>query len=221
MLKFDHAVIMAAGRGMRMMPLTNVIPKAMAPFNGSTIIADGIKNIKDHIDNLYITVGYKGATLSEHVINKGVSAVFNTTDRGNAWWVYNTLIKNINSPVLVLTCDNIVKLDYEKMLADYYGFNEPACMVIPVKPVSGLEGDYIFHKNNIIKKLDRNEESDYYCSGIQIINPLKINHLTEKVDNFYDLWEQLIKINELYSSNIYPEHWFTVDTIEQLKRIDS
>ena len=55
MLKFDHAVIMAAGRGMRMMPLTNVIPKAMAPFNGSTIIADGIKNIKDHIDNLYIT----------------------------------------------------------------------------------------------------------------------------------------------------------------------
>lgn len=221
MTKFEHAVIMAAGRGMRMMPLTDVIPKAMAPFNGSTIIADGINNIQHLIDNIYITVGYKGATLSEHVMNMGVSAIFNTTGKGNAWWVYNTLMKNINSPILVMTCDNIVKLDYEKMLSDYNSFNKPACMVIPVKPISGLDGDYIFHRNNIIEKLDRNNISDYYCSGIQVINPLKINQLTKKVDSFYGLWEQLIKINELYSSNIYPEHWFSVDTVEQLKRINS
>jgi len=221
MLKFKHAVIMAAGRGMRMMPLTDVIPKAMAPFNGSTIIADAINNIQHLIDNLYITVGYKGATLSEHVINMGVSAVFNTTGKGNAWWVYNTLMKNINSPVLVMTCDNIVTLDYEKILSDYNSFDKPACMVIPVKPVSGLDGDYIFHRNNIIEKLDRNEESDFYCSGIQVVNPFKINQLTKHVEDFYDVWEQLIKVGQVFSSTVYPARWFAIDTVEQLNKLNN
>ena len=36
---------MAAGRGLRMMPLTNNIPKAMAPFKGSTLIANRIKKM--------------------------------------------------------------------------------------------------------------------------------------------------------------------------------
>ena len=122
-----------------------------------------IKKINNFIDHIYITVGYKGALLAEHVIGIGVDAVFNTSGRENAWWIYNTLIKNLNEPVLVLTCDNIVELDYKKIINEYYKFNEPACMVVPVKPMDGLEGDYIFHKSNFIYKLDRNKKSDIYC----------------------------------------------------------
>ena len=110
----QHAVIMAAGRGVRMMPLTDVVPKAMVPYGGSTIIAEGIKKISKKIKYTYITVGYKGSVLAEHVIDIGVDAVFNTAGRGNAWWLYNTLIKNINEPVVVLTCDNVVELDFAK-----------------------------------------------------------------------------------------------------------
>ena len=47
--KFNHSLIMAAGRGIRMMPLTGVIPKAMAPYRGSTIISDGIEKLSRHI----------------------------------------------------------------------------------------------------------------------------------------------------------------------------
>ena len=221
MKKIKYAIIMAAGRGIRMMPLTNVIPKAMAPFKGSTIIAEGLKKINKYIDHIYITVGYKGEILAEHVIDMGVDAVFNTSGKGNAWWLYNTLIKHVNEPVIVLTCDNIVELEYNKLLEDYIIFNQPACMVIPVKPVRGLEGDYIFHQNNIVTKFDRNKTSDCYCSGIQIVNPFKINQLTNKTEDFYDVWEQLINQQEVYSSNIYPKRWFTIDTVEQLNQINN
>jgi len=36
-----HAIIMAAGRGMRMAPLTDAIPKPMAPYNGTTLNCPG------------------------------------------------------------------------------------------------------------------------------------------------------------------------------------
>ena len=221
MNKFDHAIILAAGRGIRMMPLTQVVPKAMIPFNGSTIIAEGIKKISKNIKNIYITVGYKGQILAEHVIEIGVNAVFNTSGKGNAWWLYNTLLKNLNQPVLVLTCDNVVEMDYHKILKDYYKLKEPACMLIPVRPISGLEGDYIFQSNNLVEKLDRCQPSESYCSGIQVLNPFKINKYTTKVEDFYDVWNQLIKNQQLFASNIFPNKWFTVDTLEQLDKLNN
>jgi len=58
-MAIEHAVILAAGRGARMMPLTDDVPKPMAPFGDSTLIADGIAKVRKHINNLHITVGYK------------------------------------------------------------------------------------------------------------------------------------------------------------------
>jgi len=211
---------MAAGRGVRMMPLTAVIPKPMAPYLGSTLIADGIRKIRPHIEKIHITVGYKGPELAEHVIDLGVDSVFNTGDKGNAWWLFNTLLKNLNEPIFVLTCDNVVELDFEQLEWEFYRCGRPACMLVPVKPVPGLEGDYIFQELGVVTKLDRDLPSDRYCSGIQVINPCKINRLTNPTDNFYGVWNQLITERQVYSSAIYPKSWFAVDTFDQLSQLN-
>lgn len=216
----SHALIMAAGRGTRMMPLTAVVPKGMAPYQGSTIIANGIEQIKRHIDNVHITVGYKGALLAQHVIELGVTSVFNTDAKGNAWWIYNSLMRHLNEPVIVLTCDNIVELEFDALYAEYEACKQPACMVVPVKPVLGLEGDYIFQENNVVTRLDRVQKSDRYCSGIQILNPCRINQITEESEDFYRVWKQLIEQKQLYSSRVYPRVWYSVDTMEQLAKVN-
>lgn len=215
----ENVLIMAAGRGTRMMPLTADIPKPMAPLWESTIIANGIQRLQNRIKFLHVTVGYKGALLAEHVIKQGISSVFDTNGHGNAWWIYNTLIKHLNEPIIVLTCDNLIELDFMGLEKEYYSFNQPACMVVPVVPVSGLSGDYIFQKNNIVTKLDRNELSDYYCSGVQILNPNKINKLTNETEDFYSVWSQLIEIRELYASTLLPKRWYAIDNLEQLEKI--
>jgi NDP-sugar pyrophosphorylase family protein len=215
----NHALIMAAGRGARLMPLTDIVPKAMVPYNGSTLIAVGIDKIRKHIPNIYITVGYKGAMLASHVIEHQVTAIFNTEGHDNAWWIFNTLMKHLDEPIFVLTCDNVTDLDFETLSQEYYSFNSPACMVVPVEPVKGLEGDYIFHENNVVKKLSRNDPAPTYCSGIQVLNPYKINQLVEPAENFYDLWNKLIEKDQLYSSRTFPSKWFVVDTVEQLQQL--
>ena len=216
-MKIAHTLIMAAGRGSRMMPLTNDIPKAMARLGDTTLIANSIEKLKRSSINIHITVGYKGADLAKHVIEHDVASIFNTEGQGNTWWIFNTLMKNLDEPVLVLTCDNIIELDFDLIYKDYVSLNSPPCIVVPVKPVEGLEGDFIFHENNRVTELNRHKPSDIYCSGIQLLNPAAMNRLCKETEDFYSLWKQLIEQNLLFCSNVYPKKWFTIDTMAQLE----
>jgi len=216
-----HALIMAAGRGQRMMPLTDVVPKPMAPYNGSTLIAKGIEKIAKRIENIHITVGYKGAMLAQHVIQHGAFSVWNTDGKSNSWWIYNTLLKYLDEPIYVLTCDNVVELDFDLLEHNYQEFGSAACMLVPVNPVPGLEGDFIFRDGNIVTELNRHKSSDIYCSGIQILNPYKINVLTQEGKDFYSVWEQLIQQKQLVVSSVYPSKWLAIDTVEQLSLLNN
>ena len=212
----NHVVILAAGRGIRLKPKTNKIPKAMVKVNNQTLILQGIKKIRKFIKNIHITVGYKGSMLAKHVIENKVNSVINTDKKGNAWWIFNFPFKYINEPVFVLTCDNITNINFNLLEKDYINKNKPPCLLVPVKPVKGLEGDYIHKRNNVVTKLSRKQKSDIYCSGIQIVNPYKINKILSETQNFNTVWRNLISKKKLIVSDILPQKWFTIDNVKQL-----
>jgi NDP-sugar pyrophosphorylase family protein len=218
MARINHALIMAAGRGQRMMPLTQDMPKAMVPFRGTTLIAQGIEQIRKRIENVHITVGYKGALLAEHVIHNGAASVLNTEGRSNSWWIHNTLLRHLDQPMFVLTCDNVMELEFGLLEADYLQSGAPPCMLVGVKPVEGLEGDYIFHREQQVTGLDRHQASDVYCSGIQVINPAQVAQRTQDGGDFYSIWKQLISQDQVMMSRIHPTRWISIDTVDQLMR---
>ena len=218
---FNHALIMAAGRGMRMRPLTDTIPKALAPTKESTLIGERIESLKSKFNNVHITVGYKGSMLASYVIEKEVSSVFNTEGQGNSWWIFNTLMRFVDQPVLVLTCDNVATINFSNLFEDYKDKGSPPCMVVPVKPIKRLDGDYIFEEGGLVKELSREKKSDYYCSGIQILNPMRINSLIKVCDDFNQVWSQLITIEALYSSSVVPKSWYAVDDLVQLNYLNN
>tara|TARA_Y100000590_G_scaffold463772_1_gene631348 strand:+ start:2850 stop:3515 length:666 start_codon:yes stop_codon:yes gene_type:complete len=213
----NHAIILAAGRGIRLMPLTKKIPKAMVKIKNQTLILNGIKKVQKYISNIHITVGYKGSMIAKHVIRNNVRSVINTNKKGNAWWIFNFPFNMIDEPVAVLTCDNITKINFKLIEKDYIKKKNPHCFLVPVKPVKNLEGDFIHRKRNIVTKLSRKDKSDIYCSGIQILNPYKINKTIKKTEDFNILWKRLIRKKKLFVSDIVPNHWFTIDNVEQWK----
>mgnify|MGYP001471778183 FL=1 len=217
--KINHAFIMAAGRGTRLMPLTKKIPKGLVKFKQSSLIASGIKKLKKYIDFVHISVGYKGPILAKHLIEEKVSSIINTDKKGNSWWIFNSVFKSLDSPLYVLTCDNVTNIDFKKIEKDYYKKGQPLCMIIPTRPVKGLAGEYIFRKKNIIQKLSRKVKSDIYCTGIQVLNPKKINDKIKSTDDFNILWKRLIKIKQLYVSDIVPKKWYTVDNVDNYKQL--
>lgn len=204
-----------------MMPLTESVPKPMAPHNGSTLIANQINKLSMFIPNIHVTVGYKGPVLAEHVIASNATSVIHTAGQSNSWWIHNTLLSYVDEPVYVMTCDNITELNFKMLDEDYYHQNTPPCMLIGVEPIPELEGDYIFHDNNRVYKLDRKEQASLYCSGIQIINPFQVKKITDNTGDFYNIWGQLIEQNQLFLSSVLPDKWFSVDTIEHLQRANS
>jgi N-acetyl-alpha-D-muramate 1-phosphate uridylyltransferase len=220
MARIRHAVILAAGRGQRLMPLTADRPKPMVRYLDSTLIAHSISKIRRHIEYLHVTVGYRGAMLAHHLIELGVSSVFNTEGKTNSWWIHNTVLANLNEPIFVLTCDNVTSLDFGLLESDYYNRHEPACMLVPVIPVPGLEGDYISHQNNIVTSISRTRPAAIYCSGIQVLNPLKVRSMTRDEGDFYSIWAQLIDQKQLMVSSVYPSDWFSVDTIADLDQVE-
>ena len=217
--KIDDAFIMAAGRGIRLMPLTKKIPKGMIKYKQSSLIVNGINKLRKYIKNIHISVGYKGPILAKHLIENKVNTVINTNKKGNAWWIFNSIFKELDKPIFVLTCDNVTQIDFKKIEKDYNKLGKPHCMIIPTKPKNGLDGDYIFRKKNIIYKLSRKKKSDIYCTGIQVLNPKKINKIIKKADDFKLLWKRLISMEQLYVSNVFPKKWFTVDSNENYKEL--
>ena len=217
--KINHAFIMAAGRGTRLRPLTKKVPKGLIKFKQTSLIANGIKKLKKYIDFIHISVGYKGPILAKHLIEEKVSSIINTDKKGNSWWIFNSIFKSFDSPLYVLTCDNVTNIDFKKIEKDYYKKGQPICMIIPTKPIKGLAGDYIFRKKNIIQGLSRKVKSDIYCTGIQVLNPKKINDKIKSTDDFNILWKRLIKIKQLYVSDVMPKKWYTVDNVDNYKNL--
>lgn len=215
--RIRHAVIMAAGRGQRMMPATEELPKAMMPYLQSTLIANGIDRIHPHIEHVHVTVGYKGALLAKHAIEHGVSSVHNTEGCSNSWWMFNTLLGEIDEPVFVLTCDNVTELDFGRLAEDYFALGEPACLLVAVTPVPGLEGDFIFHHGPVVTGLSRTDAADIYCSGIQVLHPARISQICSGDGDFNTVWQDLIAQKQLLVSSVRPDKWFSVDTPAQLE----
>lgn len=196
--------------------MTDLVPKPMVPFRGTTLIAQGMERVIRQLPNIHVTVGYKKAMLAKHVIELGAQTVVNTEGQGNAWWIYHSLLGAIDEPVFVLTCDNVTELDFAKLAESYFTIGAPACMLVGVPPVKGLAGDYIFREGQRVVGLDRGRPAEIYCTGIQVLNPARIRSLTEPCEDFYGVWSQLMAQNELFVSPVYPDRWISIDTFEAL-----
>lgn len=216
---------MAAGRGERMLPLTRAIPKPMAPLLTGTLLKFGYEQISPFIDDICITVGHHGSMLSEYSIQLGLNTIINTSNKGNAWWLFNSVLKHIDEPILVLTADNITVIDYKSIFDDFVATPNAACMLVGVNPINGVEGDFIHTEDDtssLITRLSRSDQSTCYASGIQVINPFIVNHIckspvfTHDCVSFNEVWASLIASNSLHKSSIVPSRWFSVDTLSQL-----
>jgi bifunctional UDP-N-acetylglucosamine pyrophosphorylase/glucosamine-1-phosphate N-acetyltransferase len=60
------ALILAAGKGERLRPLTETIPKVMLPVAGKPILQHNLESLEGMVDSAVIVIGYKGDAIRSH-----------------------------------------------------------------------------------------------------------------------------------------------------------
>lgn len=214
---FKYSVILAGGLGTRMRPLTNYIPKALIRVNDKSLIDYNKEQIfLSNIENVFVTYNYLSTILFDELRNS-VDAFINTTNQDNAYFLFNTFIQYINEPILVMPCDIIMEIDYTELFNDYKKNGSPAIMIVGTRALDDIAGDYITYDDyNVIESLSRDEISPFYASGLQVINPLKLNKLIKNETNFYNVWNKLMGTTDLKLSTIHPKSWMAYDNIKQV-----
>lgn len=211
---FNTSVIIAGGHGTRMKPITDYVPKPLVMVNNKPLIDYVIDFLREgKINNIHVTYGYKGDLLTNYIQHK-VSSLVNTTNQDNSYFLFNSVIKHIDEPIIVCPCDMITNINLTSLYKEYISLGEPIACLVPVK--TKLDADTIFSENNCVTKISRKEKGEIYASGIQILNPKKINETVLPNNNFYDVWNTLIEKKLLKVTPLLDITWKIFDKPEDL-----
>ena len=167
----NQAIILAAGRGKRMMPLTRDIPKAMLRVGNVTLIEDKIIKLTEAgIKKIVINTGYLGDYIQEYVgdgSKYGINIVISDEGSmpiGTANGI-RKIIKEFNGkPFLVVNADiwtNYLFIDLINMSL----MKEALAHIVLAKKPEYLKGDFNINNNKI------SEGNDFIYTGIGIYKP--------------------------------------------------
>ena len=112
-------IIMAGGKGTRLLPYTKVLPKPLIPIDNKTLIEHVVSQFTFHkIKNFIFTINYKALIFKAFFkeLNPNFNYTFLEERRplGTAGSLSEIKVKNIKN-FIISTCDTVIKVDYHKV----------------------------------------------------------------------------------------------------------
>jgi MurNAc alpha-1-phosphate uridylyltransferase len=224
------AMILAAGFGKRIHPLTLKHPKPLLKIGSETLLSNTLKFLElSEIKDVVINVHYLGEQIFSYIknnkFNLNISIVKEKDkilDTGGG--VLNAINYFLNEPFLIINPDTIWNSHYLKELKlmekTLFENKKNKCFLLVVNKEKSFDqsfkGDFNL-KNNLINRED-GDNLNYIYTGLQIIKPEVFNGLSEEVFSINRIWDKLIQKNELngMESNISFLHVSTLDIYKRL-----
>ena len=224
------AMILAAGFGKRVHPLTIKSPKPLLKIGNDTLLSNTLKFLELFgISEVVINVHYLGEQVVEYINNnkfnlsiKIVEEKDKILDTGGG--VLNAIQYFSNEAFLIINPDTIWNLHYLKELKlmekSFFENKKNKCSLLVVNKKKSFDqsfkGDFNL-ENNLISRKNR-DDLNYIYTGLQIIKPEVFSDLDARVFSINRIWDKLIETNELHGieSNIDFLHVSTLDIYKSL-----
>ena len=169
-------IIMAGGKGTRLKPLTNVIPKPLIPIGEKTILEE-IMNQFEAIgcSKFYVSVNYKSNIMRfyldqlEH--HYDITFFEETKPLGTIGSV--SLLKGkIDTPFFVSNCDILIDQDYRDVYDYHVNNKNDLTVVTAVKSITIPYGVIETGENGLMNNLQEKPEHTYMINtGVYILQP--------------------------------------------------
>ena len=208
------AVIMAGGKGERLRPLTDTVPKPLLKVGGKEIISYNFDRLLQFgITNQTVTVNYLGHKIDDFCKDYNSEINFNIVKEDKFLGTAGSLslIEDFNNDVILLmNSDLLTDIDYEDLYKSFIK-NEADILVASVPyPVSIPYA--IFENEDLkVKSFKEKPEYIYYANaGIYLIKRKVLNLIPK--NEFYNATDLMEKIIELDMKLIhYPMHNYWLD----------
>lgn len=190
-------VIMAGGKGTRLKPITNVIPKPLIPVGDKTILEE----IMDQFESIgcqkfYMSVNYKSDMMRfylDQLEHKYNIDFFEEPQPLGTIGSVSLLKGKIHSPFFVSNCDILIDQDYRDVY-DYHQENHnDLTIVTAVKSFKIPYGVIETGANGLMVELKEKPELTYMINtGVYILNPECIDEIPE--GEFFHITQLMEKI---------------------------
>lgn len=190
-------VIMAGGEGLRLKPLTNIIPKPLVPLGDKSIVENIIDSfVMSGVKEFYLLVNYKAVMIENYFNELGdkkykINFIREDIPLGTAGSL-NLLSGKINETFFVSNCDILIYQDYYEVLK-YHRENKNELTVIgALQHYTIPYGTIEVEDGDILKELKEKPEITFVInSGMYILEPhllkeipeSKFFHITDLISN--------------------------------------
>ena len=207
MEKINTALILCAGYGKRLNPLTLNTPKPLLKVKDISLLENTINLINDlGIKNILINTFYLKQQIKEFINNKNFNCKIDIIDDGESildtgGGILNLIKKSANDNFFVFNPDTIWGKEYIEIIRNmetFYLKNKIHNILLVVNKNKSfdkkLKGDFNLDSKNTLNY----QEKNFIYTGCQIINKSVFSIVNKKYFSIIEIWNNLINESKLY-----------------------
>jgi MurNAc alpha-1-phosphate uridylyltransferase len=204
-MKITKAMILCAGFGKRLRPLTLSSPKPLLKIGDQTLLSNTLHMLEQYgVKKAVINVHYLGNHIMDYINKNKFSmaiTIVNEKDKilDTGGGILNAIEHFSNEPFIVINPDTIWNSNYLnelKIMEKEFSMNKKnKCSLLVVNKNKSfdqaLNGDFNL-ENNLVTRKDT-DELKYIYTGFQIVKPDIFDHSNLKVFSINKIWDKLIQ----------------------------
>lgn len=210
-IKLTHAMILAAGLGTRMLPLTENTPKPLIKVGGKALIDWNLDWLqKSHIQQIVINTSYLADQLEAHLATRKTPHITLSREGSPPLETGGGIAKALpllgEGPFLSMNADAILLGEHPiaRMEAAWSDDLDFLMLIVPIQNAHGWggKGDFIMAPDGRIRRPRIGKEAKYVFTGVEIIHPrvfrdcptgpFSLKHFWKKLETRDD-WHQRIR----------------------------
>lgn len=216
------AIILAAGEGTRLRPLTNKKPKVMVELAGKPIVEHNLEKLPEELDEIIFVVNYKKEQIINYFGNsfagKKITYIEQEKLDGTGGAV-DRCRDLVDSKFLVLMGDNVyTKKDIERCLE----YENSMLVVEKDGPIAG--GNVVVDENDKLLEIQegKHEGKILFNAALHVISPEYFDYEpVEWKPGEFGLPQTIVKMAQDHDVKIVKtDNWLQINTIEELEEAE-
>ena len=229
----ERAIVLAAGFGKRVLPLTNTTPKPLLKINKVSLLANTLNFLKKFgVKHFAINTHHLGEQIENFAeTNKGIYDIKIFKEKeilGTGGGIRNALSFFLDKPFISINSDTIWSDEYLSTLKNLYKnftkFNANSGLLMIKRENSfdeTLKGDFTIKSDPFLFR-QAGDTNNLIFTGCQIINPILLKDKKNENFSIQPVWDEAIADKKMVgevAQNIF-YHVTDLNIYEKLKKLD-